>query len=80
MKWRWMIVTTVVVVAAVLVLVLVGCGPTGVRTLAEVTDPDEIAEVLAAAESGRVGGSFTSILRRKITAGPIAGPNGGKEE
>ena len=26
MKWRWMIVTTVVVVAAVLVLVLAGCG------------------------------------------------------
>jgi len=59
-------------------LVLVGCGPTGLRTLAEVKDPDEIAEVLAAAESGRtgLGGSFMSILKRRIRGGPAASDDG----
>ncbi len=45
-------------------LVLVGSGPTGISPLAEVTDPDEAKELLAAVRSGG-SGTFAGIFARR---------------
>ena len=44
-------------------LVLIGAGAEGLATLAEVTDPDEIGELLTAAKAGP--GSLTKTLQPK---------------
>ena len=51
-------------------VLLLGCTPQEVSTLCEVTDPQEIAELLNAVEEGK-GDSFTRLLSRK--AGQFAG-------
>jgi flagellar biogenesis protein FliO len=45
-------------------LVLLGCGPEGLTALTEVTEPEEMARLLAAVGSGK-GNSFARIFKRK---------------
>jgi len=45
-------------------LVLLGSGPAGIRSLAEVTDPQEVEELLAAARSGATG-ALAGVLARQ---------------
>lgn len=57
-------------------LVLLGSAPGGLRTLAEITDPEEVAELTDAAQAGR--GAIESILKRKSEAQePSAKEQGG---
>ena len=53
-------------------LVLVGSGPTGIRPLAEVTDPDEVAELLGELRGGRGGQGvrgLTERIRSRLSSG-----------
>jgi len=62
-------------------LVLVGTGPSGMSPLAEVTDPDEVSELLADARRG--GGGLARYLKGGTAgAGPDAagGEDGSKDE
>jgi flagellar biosynthetic protein FliO len=45
-------------------LVLVGSSPSGMSPLAELSDPDEVAELVEELRSGGRGGGFAAILKR----------------
>lgn len=50
-------------------LVLVGSGPAGLRSLAELTAPQEVEEVLADARSAKPGAFAGMLARQKALAG-----------
>lgn len=58
-------------------LVLLGCGPQGLTALSEVTEPEEMARLLAAVEDSK-SSSFTSIFKRKTQRATQEG-NGSEE-